>query len=180
MSSFIPFDRSQPYLLLPPDLKSWLPADDMAHFIVAAVERVPMSAFCVPVRTRGKAQYHPRLMLALPIFSYANGLFSSRRITEPWRLAMKDWLKTTEAGDLYRLRKQTVEQALELSKASWGSEGLACVALQKSRLNRHSLHSYIAAKEWYGFRQCKPARPRSYEPQMPNPTGCSAELGMCP
>ena len=79
MSSFIPFDRSQPYLL-PPDLKSWLPADDMAHFIVAAVERVPMSAFCVPVRTGGKAQYHPRLMLALLIFSYANGLFSSRRI----------------------------------------------------------------------------------------------------
>ncbi|GBR21513.1 hypothetical protein AA0616_2052 [Komagataeibacter nataicola NRIC 0616] len=37
MSSFIPFDRSQPYLL-PPDLKSWLPTDDMAHFIVAAVE----------------------------------------------------------------------------------------------------------------------------------------------
>ncbi|NVN38735.1 IS5/IS1182 family transposase [Komagataeibacter xylinus] len=79
MSSFIPFDRSQPYLL-PPDLKSWLPADDMAHFVVAAVERVPMSAFCVPVRTGGKAQYHPRLMLALLIFSYANGLFSSRRI----------------------------------------------------------------------------------------------------
>ena len=79
MSRFIPFDRSQPYLL-PPDLKSWLPADDMAHFIVAAVERVPMTAFCVPVRKGGKAQYHPRLMLALLIFSYANGLFSSRRI----------------------------------------------------------------------------------------------------
>ncbi|GBQ32705.1 hypothetical protein AA12717_4027 [Gluconacetobacter sacchari DSM 12717] len=38
MSGFIPFDRSQPYFL-PPDLKSWLPADDVAHFIVAAVER---------------------------------------------------------------------------------------------------------------------------------------------
>ncbi|AOX19232.1 IS1182 family transposase [Kozakia baliensis] len=79
MSSFIPFDRSQPYLL-PPDLKSWLPADDMAHFVVAAVERVPMNAFCVPIRTGGKAQYHPRLMLALLIVSYANGIFSSRRI----------------------------------------------------------------------------------------------------
>ena len=79
MSHVIPFDRSQPYLL-PPNLKSWLPADDMAHFIVATVERVPMSAFCVPVRTGGKAQYHPRLMLALLIFSYANGLFSSHRI----------------------------------------------------------------------------------------------------
>ncbi|WP_183187366.1 transposase, partial [Acetobacter oeni] len=40
----------------------------------------PMSAFFMQVRTGGKAQYHPRLMLALLIFSYANGLFSSRRI----------------------------------------------------------------------------------------------------
>ncbi|WP_342627943.1 IS1182 family transposase [Nguyenibacter vanlangensis] len=79
MSRFIPFDRSQPYLL-PPDLKSWLPADDVAHFIVAAVERVPLGAFSVPRRTGGKAQYHPRLMLGLLIYAYANGVFSSRRI----------------------------------------------------------------------------------------------------
>ncbi|MFT8720713.1 IS1182 family transposase [Acetobacter sp.] len=79
MSSFIPFDRSQPYLL-PPDMKSWLPSDDVAHFIVAAVERVPLRSFSVPVRTGGKAQYHPRLMLALLIYAYANGVFSSRRI----------------------------------------------------------------------------------------------------
>ncbi|EHH66877.1 transposase IS1182 family protein [Gluconobacter morbifer G707] len=39
-----------------------------------------MGAFSVPVRTGGRVQYHPRLMLALLIFSYANGLFSSRRI----------------------------------------------------------------------------------------------------
>ncbi|CUW46889.1 hypothetical protein ATCC53582_00992 [Novacetimonas hansenii] len=35
ISHFIPFERSQPYLL-PPDLKSWLPADAMAHVIVDA------------------------------------------------------------------------------------------------------------------------------------------------
>ncbi|QOF95900.1 IS1182 family transposase [Novacetimonas hansenii] len=79
MSSFIPFDRSQPYLL-PPDLRAWLPSDDVAHFIVAAVDRVPLSAFSIPNRTGGKAQYHPRLMLAVLIHGYANGVFSSRRI----------------------------------------------------------------------------------------------------
>ena len=31
-------------------------------------------------RAGGKPQYHPRLMLAWLIYSYANGLFSSRRI----------------------------------------------------------------------------------------------------
>jgi transposase len=79
MSSFIPFSRDQAFLL-PPGLKSWVPDDDLAHFIVAAVERVPMGAFGTGSQPGGKAQYHTRLMLALLIYCYANGIFSSRRI----------------------------------------------------------------------------------------------------
>ena len=79
MPNFIPFNRDQSFLL-PPDMKAWLPADDLAHFVVAAVERVPLGAFKVAERAGGKSQYHPRLMLALLIYSYANGIFSSRRI----------------------------------------------------------------------------------------------------
>ncbi len=41
MSNFVPFNRDQAFLL-PPDLKTWLPEDDLAHFVVAAVERVPL------------------------------------------------------------------------------------------------------------------------------------------
>lgn len=79
MATFIPFNRDQAFLL-PPDLKDWLPEDDLAHFVIAAVERVPLGAFKVPERTGGKPQYHPQLMLAVLIYSYANGIFSSRRI----------------------------------------------------------------------------------------------------
>jgi len=79
MANFVPFDRDQSFLL-PPELKEWLPEDDVAHFVVAAVERVPLGAFKVAERAGGKPHYHPRLMLALLIYSYANGIFSSRRI----------------------------------------------------------------------------------------------------
>src|SRR5580698_3352317 len=79
MTTYVPFDRDQPFLL-PPDLKDWLPDDDIAHFIVAAVERVRLGTFHTNPRGGGKPQYHPRLMLALLIYSYANGVFSSRRI----------------------------------------------------------------------------------------------------
>jgi transposase len=79
MTTYMPFDREQPFLL-PPDVKDWLPADDIAHFIVAAVERVRLGAFHTNARPSGKPQYHPRLMLALLVYSYANGVFSSRRI----------------------------------------------------------------------------------------------------
>jgi len=79
MTTYVPFDRDQPFLL-PPDLKEWLPEDDIAHFIVAAVERVRLGAFLTNSQAGGKPQYHPRLMLALLIYCYANGVFSSRRI----------------------------------------------------------------------------------------------------
>ena len=79
MANFISDDRTQA-LLLPPDLGDWVPDDDMAHFIIAAVERVGLLAFKVNWKGTGKAQYHPRMMLALLIYCYANGIFSSRRI----------------------------------------------------------------------------------------------------
>ena len=79
MTTYVPFDRDQPFLL-PPDLRDWLPEDDIAHFIVAAVERVRLGVFQTNPQAGGKPQYHPRLMLALLVYSYANGIFSSRRI----------------------------------------------------------------------------------------------------
>ena len=79
MSNFVECDRDQAFLL-PPDLRDWLPADDLGHFVIEAVERVDLSAFKVNHRGTGSAQYHPRMMLALLIYCYANGIFSSRRI----------------------------------------------------------------------------------------------------
>ena len=58
MSRFVQADRSQPFLL-PPDLREWLPADDLAHFVLEAVERVPLDRFKVNVRNSGSEQYHP-------------------------------------------------------------------------------------------------------------------------
>lgn len=79
MTTYVRFDRDQPFLL-PPDLKDWLPQDDIAHFIVAAAERVRLGMFRTNPQAGGKPQYHPRLMLALLVYCYANGVFSSRRI----------------------------------------------------------------------------------------------------
>ncbi len=79
MSKFIETDPRQP-LLLPVDLREWVPQDDLAHFVLEAVERVPMEHFATNERGTGSAQYHPRMMLALLIYCYAHGIFGSRRI----------------------------------------------------------------------------------------------------
>ena len=44
-----------------------------------------MGAFKMNRRGTGSAQYHPRMMLALLIYCYANGIFSSRRIERATR-----------------------------------------------------------------------------------------------
>lgn len=72
-------DRATP-LLLPPDLRDWVAEDDLVHFIIQAVDRLPLSTFAVNHKGTGDAQYPPHLMLALLLYCYANGVFSSRRI----------------------------------------------------------------------------------------------------
>ena len=50
--------------------------------MIEAVERVEMSAFKVNHRGTGSAQYHPRMMLALLIYCYANGILSRAGVIE--------------------------------------------------------------------------------------------------
>ena len=72
-------DRATP-LLLPPDLRDWVAEDDLVHFVIQAVDRLPRSTFAVNHKGTGDAQYPPHTMLALLLYGYANGIFSSRRL----------------------------------------------------------------------------------------------------
>lgn len=67
-------------MLLPPDLRDWVAEDDLVHFVIAAVERLPLAEFAVNEKGCGDEQYPPHFLLALLIYCYANGVFSSRRI----------------------------------------------------------------------------------------------------
>jgi transposase len=72
-------DRETP-MFLPPDLRDWIPTDHIAHFIIDAVERLAECKFHVNRRGSGSEQYPPRMMLALLIYCYVSGRFSSREI----------------------------------------------------------------------------------------------------
>jgi transposase len=72
-------DRETP-LLLPVDLRDWVPGDDLVHFVINAVETMNLTALSVNRRGTGDEQYPPRMMLALLIYCYASGIFGSRRI----------------------------------------------------------------------------------------------------
>lgn len=67
-------------MLLPPDLRDWVPQGDMVHFVIEAVEGMRLTTLKVNRRGSGSEQYPPKMMLGLVIYCYANGIFSSRRI----------------------------------------------------------------------------------------------------
>lgn len=67
-------------MLLPLDLRDWVHDDDLVNFVLEAVEHVDLSRFHLKNTRSGKDQYPPHMMLALLIYSYCLGLFSSRKI----------------------------------------------------------------------------------------------------
>jgi len=76
---FVLIDRDTP-LLLPPNLRDWVAADHLVHFIVDAIEAIDLRQVRVNTRGTGSEQYPPQMMLSLLIYSYATGTFSSRSI----------------------------------------------------------------------------------------------------
>jgi len=78
---FVPIDRDTP-LLLPPNLRDWVPADHLVHFILDAVEALDLRQVKVNTRGTGSEQYPPPMLLGLLIYSYATGTFGSRRIEQ--------------------------------------------------------------------------------------------------
>jgi len=76
---FVNVDRQTP-MFLPPDLREWVADNELAHLILEAVEYCDLRGARVNVRGSGSEHYPPTMMLALLIYAYARGLFSSRRI----------------------------------------------------------------------------------------------------
>ena len=79
ISHFLTIDRQTPYLF-PPSIDEWLPQNHLARFIVEAIERLDTSRLEKAYQGRGRAAYHPALLLSLLVYGYAAGVFSSRRI----------------------------------------------------------------------------------------------------
>ncbi len=88
---FKPYDRDQRYLL-PPSMRDWLPEGDLAHFMIDVVEVLDLGEVYAyyerdPKTGRRKASsgqpaFHPKVMVALLLYAYANGTPSSRRIAK--------------------------------------------------------------------------------------------------
>jgi transposase len=79
--NFIACDRDQE-LLLPPDLRDWLPENHLAWFVLAAVREMDLYAFYRPYSPDGvgRPAHEPEMMVALWLYAYCRGQRSARVI----------------------------------------------------------------------------------------------------
>ena len=80
---FVSVDRNTP-LLLPPDLRDWVPADHLAHFVIDAVEAIDLREVQVNTRGTGDAQYPP-------MFGHPAG-----QLVDAWKDRLKDGRPTVK------------------------------------------------------------------------------------
>jgi transposase len=79
--NFLSCERDQ-QLLMPTDLREWLPADHLAWFVLDTVEELDLDPFYRAYRDDGwgRAAHDPQMMVALCLYAYATGERSARRI----------------------------------------------------------------------------------------------------
>ena len=67
-------------MLLPVDMRDWLPENHLVHFVIDAINQIGVKGFRINSRGCGSEQFPPEMMLALLIYSYITGRFGSRTI----------------------------------------------------------------------------------------------------
>jgi transposase len=76
---FVTSDRDTP-MLMSPSLQDWLPAKHLARLIVETVEQLDLRAIEDSYAGRGERAYRPKMLVALLLYGYATGVFSSRKL----------------------------------------------------------------------------------------------------
>ena len=96
--NFIRPNRDQ-LLLMPPALQDWLPSDDLAYFLLDAVDQFDLAPFYAAYRADGvgQAAFQPHMMVALLLYAYCLGVRSSRQVE---RLCQRDVAFRIVAGNL--------------------------------------------------------------------------------
>jgi transposase len=94
---FRPYNPEQ-LLLLPRNMKEWLPESDLVYFIMDVVQSMDLSSLYQTYDNAqgGQPPYSPRMMVSLLLYAYCIGIYSSRKIEQatyhsvPFRVLTSD------------------------------------------------------------------------------------------
>ena len=80
-TKFRPYEPDQ-LLLLPEDMREWLPEGHLAHYVSDLVDGLDLTVFYARYEGDGRrnSPYEPRMLAKVLVYGYATGVFSSRRL----------------------------------------------------------------------------------------------------
>ena len=191
--SYLPY-RLDERLLLPPDMREWLPEGHLASFVLDVVSVLDLSAIDKVYEAkddRGRAGYDPRMMVALLVYAYCVGMPSSRKIE---RATVEDVAFRVLSGDQHpdhdciaAFRKEHLSalaglfiQVLRLcQKAGLVKLGHIAIDGTKIRANasKHKAMSYARMVEAEGRLEQEVAEPRAFAPPA---SGADARRALAP
>ena len=155
--TYRPWNPNQQYLL-PPSVQDWLPENNLVYFLLDTVNELDISAITEKYEQtkRGFPPFHPRMMVALLLYSYCRGIFSSRKIMQACEerltfrvIAGDDIPNFRTISDFRKLHikelQQLFVQVLQLCQEA-GLVKLGHIALDgtkiKANASRHKAMSY--------------------------------------
>jgi len=155
--TYRPWNPNQQYLL-PPSVQDWLPENNLVYFLLDTVNELDISAITEKYEQtkRGFPPFHPRMMVALLLYSYCRGIFSSRKIMQACeeRLTFRviagddipNWRTISDFRKLHiKEMQQLFVQVLQLCQEA-GLVKLGHIALDgtkiKANASRHKAMSY--------------------------------------
>ena len=84
--------------LLPPSYDELIPAKHLVRVVNEAVEKINVSALLAQYKGGGTSSYHPKMLLKVLVYAYAEQIYSSQRIGKALR-ATKFTLQRREDED---------------------------------------------------------------------------------
>lgn len=82
--TFKPYTMEQPSLL-PPSLEELIPEDHLVRVVNRVIDKIDISSLIAQYPGGGTSAYHPRMMLKVLVYAYAQKVYSSRQIAKALR-----------------------------------------------------------------------------------------------
>lgn len=80
--------------LIPPNIEEEIPEDDIVRVISRVIDELSVEAFEGKYKEVGNIAYNPRLMLKIILYSYQQGIFSSRKMEQAAERNIYYWYLT--------------------------------------------------------------------------------------
>jgi transposase len=155
--TYRPWNPDQSWLL-PPSPRDWVPEGDLTYFLLDVVQTLDLSLILRKYEEEGRGfpPFHPRMMVALLLYAYCRGVFSSRRIMRACEervtfrvIAGEDVPNFRTISDFRKLHLKELEglfvQVLKLCREA-GLVKVGLVSLDgtkvKANASRHKAMSY--------------------------------------